>query len=282
MPTRRVRKPTLGEIAGLPYRSHARYRDCIGHWLMGERGGNSVRDISGRGNTGTLTSMDPVTDWIFGQFGPALDFDGSDEYVDCGNPSLLDFGTENWTLSIWIKTGDTSGRVAIGKGGDGTNGIRYYLGIGTGGTGKVSLVCDDNITKETALSSDTANDNEWHHIAGQREGTVTRVFLDGLQNGPNNSVNAGYDLSGTSQRGFKIGAGRNESTGILAKAFIGSLDDARIYHRALSPSEIWSLYEYPLVEFAPRRIQGKAAAAAGGLSIPIAAYHYGHHLGSMH
>jgi len=40
--------------------------------------GSTAYDKSGKGNDGTLTNMDPGTDWVTDKYGYALDFDGSD------------------------------------------------------------------------------------------------------------------------------------------------------------------------------------------------------------
>ena len=36
--------------------------------------------------------------------GSALDFDGSDDYVDCGNDADLQMGTHDLTVEFWFKT----------------------------------------------------------------------------------------------------------------------------------------------------------------------------------
>ena len=57
--------------------------NLVGSWHLNEgSGATTAADTSGNGNNGTLTNMDPATDWVNGKFGKALDFDGSDDYVD--------------------------------------------------------------------------------------------------------------------------------------------------------------------------------------------------------
>jgi len=46
--------------------------------------GATLYDVSGRGNHGTLTNMDPATDWVGSPDGWALDFDGSNDHIHCG------------------------------------------------------------------------------------------------------------------------------------------------------------------------------------------------------
>jgi len=107
----------------------------VAYWPLDEGAGNSTSDVTGNGSNGTLNGG-PV--WAEGKMGGALNFDGDDDYVDCGNAPVLDFGTGDWTVSAWIKVATTpSGDVTIfGKGGDHTSaelpGVRYQLMLDSG------------------------------------------------------------------------------------------------------------------------------------------------------
>ena len=73
------------------------WKGLAGAWVpaMGVTGG-TLRDISGNKNHGTLTNMDPATDWVVGEKGLALDFDGSDDYIEIANsPSIESPATTN-------------------------------------------------------------------------------------------------------------------------------------------------------------------------------------------
>jgi Concanavalin A-like lectin/glucanases superfamily len=74
----------------------------VGHWKFDESGGSTAVDSSGSGNTGTLTNMDPSTDWVAGKVGNALDFDGSNDYVSLGNNALGNLGDLH-TVTAWVK-----------------------------------------------------------------------------------------------------------------------------------------------------------------------------------
>ena len=92
----------------------------VAHWPLDEGGDGTARDASGNGNDGTLNG--PT--WDSGKFGGALSFDGSNDFVDCGNSSTLDFGTGDFTVSAWIKTADRAGETIFGNGGDNARGTR--------------------------------------------------------------------------------------------------------------------------------------------------------------
>ena len=41
---------------------------------------------------------------VFAQGNPALDFDGTNDYVDCGSGTDLQMGTHDLTVEFWFKT----------------------------------------------------------------------------------------------------------------------------------------------------------------------------------
>ncbi len=77
-------------------RTHPLAKGLVGCWIMNEGTGQKTFDVSGNNNLGTLTNMTQA-DWVPGTAGMhsgfALDFDGSDDYVDVGNKGVLDCAT---------------------------------------------------------------------------------------------------------------------------------------------------------------------------------------------
>lgn len=76
------------------------WQGCVGAWApcLGPSG-LTLRDWSGLANHGTLTSMDPATDWVVSGGKNALDFDGSNDYV----PVVLPIGgLFQVTVSVWF------------------------------------------------------------------------------------------------------------------------------------------------------------------------------------
>ncbi|MHC4168510.1 MAG: hypothetical protein ACYSWQ_16280 [Planctomycetota bacterium] len=69
--------------------------DLVGHWRFDEGSGTTAFDSSGNGNDGTLNGG---PNWVVGYLGGALEFDGSDDWVDCGNDPSLDLTT--WTIAF--------------------------------------------------------------------------------------------------------------------------------------------------------------------------------------
>jgi hypothetical protein len=170
----------------------------------------------------------------------AIELDGVDDYVDCGNPSILDFGTGDFTISAWINMTAVEKGTVYAKGGDNSGGVRYTLAMGEANENTMTLTTDDDSTKVQASGSIVVNDGAWHHVVGMRSGTDLLVYVDGILDGTNTAPE-GYDLSGTSQANALIGAitdARDATGATLEKFFAGAIDDLRIYNRALSDQEI--------------------------------------------
>ena len=202
---------------------------------------NNTQDSSGHNFHGTPQG---TPTYEAGAAGQAIKLEPND-YVDCGNPTALDFGTGNWSVCAWIKTtmtgtGDADKGTIFAKGGDQGGGIRYTLAVNEIQSSKVTLTTDDNISKIQVTSTITVNDNAWHHVVGVRDGSTLRLYVDGLPDGTT-TLPAGYDLAGTSQRNGYVGVITNHSDGTLQKFLNGSVDDVRVYSYALSNSEILSV-----------------------------------------
>jgi len=166
-------------------------------------------------------------------------------YVDLGNPASLDFSTGNWTVAAWYKTamigtGDANKGTICGKGGDTAGGHRYALIMSETAEGVVTLITDDDVTKYVVDSKSKTNDDEWHLVVGQREGTALRIFIDGQLEGTGTATET-YTLAGTTQHNAYIGAITDHTNNVLYKLFNGLIDDVRIYDRALSEGEILGL-----------------------------------------
>jgi len=206
-------------------------------------------ELEGNANDSTGTAHGTVAGGLFvaGRFGQAISLAGigltGNDYVDCGNPSQLDFGTGSWSISAWITmpASTTENMNIFSNGGDSAGGIRYMLGVSETDDHKACLTVDDNVTKVQSTSSVTVDDGQWYHIVGIRDGGSLRIYVNGFQDGDNVALPDGYDLSGTSQANAYIGAGWNYETSVVQKFFVGVIDEVRVYNYALSSAEVRSL-----------------------------------------
>ncbi len=70
------------------------------HYSFDSVTNGSVADQSGRGNDGKLMGG---ARRVTGRFGPALELNGRDSYVDCGAGADLDIGKTGGTVMFWLR-----------------------------------------------------------------------------------------------------------------------------------------------------------------------------------
>ena len=76
----------------------------VGWWKFDETEGSNAGDSSTNNNISRLVG-NPQWQPSAGKVGGALEFDGFDDYVDCGNDSSLDIA-EQITVATWVKMND--------------------------------------------------------------------------------------------------------------------------------------------------------------------------------
>ena len=199
-----------------------------------------ANDSSGNGYDGILIGDANVD-------GGVLILDGDGDYVDCGNPDALNFGTGDWSICAWVKntmagTGDENKGSIVANGGDGGGGHRYGLLVSEQTEAKVTLVTDDNVDKRQALSMTSVNDDVWRSVVGVREGGNIKIYVDGMLEATT-GLPDGYDLSGTSQANVLIGAITLAADGTIYKTYAGQIDKVRIYNCAMTEENIRWLAE---------------------------------------
>jgi len=212
------------------------YGPLLAHWALD----GDFSDSSGNNFHGTPDGATIIPDPERGQ---VADFDNDDDqYVDCGNPHYLNFGTGDWTLALWVKTTTFDKTALLSNGGDGGGGHRWSIGFEQGPYDKVTLTTDDDSSKRQANAGSSINDGVWHHVVGLRDGDRIRIYIDGVEE-DSEGLPDGYDLSGTSQANVYLGVIWNQQKSYLEKYFTGQLDDVRVYNYALTLAEIAYLAE---------------------------------------
>lgn len=203
-------------------------------------------DFCGSNNgtwNGALTSgVQGVTDSQGGwNDGLAYDFDGTDDYVNVGEPSGLTASSlgDTVTLSVWVKPTDVST----------TDSADYYLAKGSNSN-------NDNIAIRTVAPNDeelldayfqtTSETNEltvnstsvdtWYHLVLTYDGSTVEFYV-------NNSLEASASTSGdiASAGGSPWAVGSRGGDQWFASAVI---DEPKIYNRAVSQQEVDNLYNY--------------------------------------
>ena len=221
----------------------------VGYWPLNEGTGNTTADMSGNGHDGTLHNG---ATWILpGLIGnAAMNFDG-----DPG--SRVSVGTwdpgERVTIAVWARwTGEQNKAPRtgiIGKRDDWTlEGIRWFSEVMTTGEVRIRTF---NQTVGSPAGTLTAFIDEWAHIAITFDGSTVRIYLN-AEEVASGSFTLGPGLTTAMGLGCKAG-GSDSNTEI----FSGDLDDARIYNRAMSASDVGELFSWT-------GVAGKALAPKPG------------------
>jgi len=189
--------------------------------------------------------------------GNALQFDGSNDYVTFG-ADTVNLGLTKFTVELWFYRTGTGVTTSTGTGGvtavplftkgrgeaDGNNrDMNYFLGIrGTDnvlcadyeeGTGQTSPGLNHPVAGVTAIRNNT-----WYHAAATFDGTTWRLYLNGVLE---TELVVGASRLPQDQSIQHAGlATAMTSTGVAAGYFLGVLDEARIWGRALTQQEIVS------------------------------------------
>ncbi|MCX6776196.1 MAG: M6 family metalloprotease domain-containing protein [Candidatus Micrarchaeota archaeon] len=220
--------PTISTESGL-----------VGLWNLNEGTGTTANDSSGNGNTGTIIGAS----WTSGRIGNALSFNGS-SYVNVGNATILRNFTA-MTISVWINPAQlnyASAKAIVARANSVAGQRSYQIVQDTANkfcfmTRNIS----DAVWATSCIDSAITATNSWYHIVGVWNGTHIYTYLNGILQ--TNNIVAFSNLQSSITTTY---IGRNTASGTL---FNGTIDDVKIFNRALSATEIANMYNYSLLGY---------------------------------
>lgn len=210
-----------------------------------------------------------------GLSGLAFSLDGLDDYILVPNSSSLNFGLQDFSISLWEKTNFYGSGV----------GTDFLLSkVETGTVGEYSLQYNSNIDGRSLFSviqqgswhfvsagpnlaargesgfgqnrslnpkelrarkrppnyfcHGLLGDNAWHHVVGVRKGTEIQLYVDCQLVARGGCFGCGT-LNTTGSRNVVIGGRENPGSDPYFK---GLIDEVAIYGKALSQAEVRELY----------------------------------------
>ena len=209
--------------AGLP---SSLSEGLVGYWKMDEGTGTTIADSSGLNYTGTLGVGGTAPTWTTGKFGSGLSFNGGQVVqIPVTQPSSMPI-----TFSFWIKpkTGYTISGIFDTAPGVG-NVLRNY----NGGL--------DWWDVSPFISLGITADDNWHHIVAVYS-FDTKRHITYYHNGQFVNSVTGSTNSAFAWTTFNLGYGNYGKPDQFK--YYGTIDEVRIYNRALSPAEVRALYEW--------------------------------------
>lgn len=197
--------------------------------------GSTIVDQVGSAD-GTIAGTPGET---IGILGTARYFDAN-EYVTCGNPSDIDFGTNEWTMRVIFRRpaiAASTARVVFAKYTDSSNSSFQLF------TGASDYILKFNFTRSdgsvfTVSSPFQVVDGMFHDVVITRSGDTLYMYVDGVEVA-SLALSAGAAMR-TSTADFRIG-----NQGGTSRELDGDVDHVQMWSGALTAEEISSLHYSP-------------------------------------
>ena len=217
------------------YYDFFRNSSVAGVWHLDEGSGSAYAfDDTGNNNTGTLTNMNVTGNATSGwttdcKFGSCLKFDGVNDYVLVPASSIIK-PTDALTLEVSFKPNKLVNEQTLISIEDwaGKKGYYMYISYGVGlrlGNGTNFYYCTN--------SSYSITEGNWYTLVLTWDGTMMRFYLNGTQ------IDATEFIGLTYSSGVNLRIGSEVTDEYY---FNGTIDEVRIYPRALSAAEILCHY----------------------------------------
>jgi len=203
---------TLGEIAVTD-------PNLVGWWTFEEGSGITAVDWSGHDHHGVILGG---AQWADGYYGGALDFDGSDDFVDLDNPPDLPSGASARSICAWVTTDnlDSGWKAAVAYG-------------SPAGSQSNGFARNGSLLSGFGYGNDLTVDNfwqigVWHHLCLTYDGITATLYADGIR-----LLAEAKEWNLVLSR-VRLGRQINDA----AEFWDGLIDDVRIYDKVLTEDEI--------------------------------------------
>ncbi len=151
------------------------------------------------------------------------------------------FGLDQFSISAWFKTSNTDPTVSflVNKGGFGSEAQGENMNYGIWLTYQGHLQAGFEATDSSnyfVTSKKPVNDNKWHYATVTYDGSILKLFMDGVLDASIKTNNSKPDSTG--QNRIAIAA----NSLYKDKLYLGDVDEVRIWNRALTTAEVHDAY----------------------------------------
>lgn len=163
----------------------------------------------------------------------ALDFDGGDDRVDCGNDASLRLTGTGITLEALIRADSWKPNVwegsIVNKEQNGTGADNGYM-LRAGDDGRLSFNLGSGSWHEIVSPAGEMSTGTFYHVAGTYDGATMRLYIDGSEVA---SAPASFSLADANVN-LLIGDSQSNPT----RVFDGVIDEVRIWNRPRSREQL--------------------------------------------
>lgn len=199
-----------------------------------------IKDHSGNENNATDHNT-TFTEDRFGKNNSACKFNGYSSYLSILNKDALN--PVNISIAAWVQvenfySGDNGGNYIVSKGNDGNYG--HYGLLYLSEIPKIQGIIGGVGLPHIGLTSNSViKENQWTHLCTTYDGQKLRLFVNGVLDSEI-LANENYYL-GCNAEDLYIGKNHH----LVYPYWLGAnLDEVRIYNRALTDDEVFTLFEF--------------------------------------
>ena len=232
------------------------FENIVSMWLFDDGDGTTAADSSENGNDGTIHGAT----WVDGKFGKALQFDGTDDWVEVAHSQTVGFeaGT-SFTLTAHFKGTKVGGSLAGKNYEDKSQALPWYMLWNGGGDQKITFFLRNTAgTSFRPQSKSNIADDKWHFIAGRADADTGKatLWIDGeMEAELDFDTKSGY---GNSDGVFHIGRHFDRYTA-------GIIDEVALFNVALDEADMNLIMNDGLVNLTDVEAKGKLATTWGNI-----------------
>ncbi|HEY3407049.1 MAG TPA: PKD domain-containing protein, partial [Propionicimonas sp.] len=209
------------------------------YWRLGENPATPVIDWAGFSNATAGSGVTgPQTGAIIGDTDPASAFNGTT--TGFASTTVEQPAPDTFTAEAWFKTTSTAGGRILGFGTAKTgNSSRTDRHVYLDSNGRVTFGVSPGVAR-TITSAKTYRDGQWHHVVASLGSSGMALYVDGAKVGSRTDTTFGLSYTGYWRIGGDSLSGWPSQP--ASNYLNGQIDDAAIYPRVLTPTQIRQHY----------------------------------------
>lgn len=220
-------------------------KGLVAHYTFDEGAGAQAKNASRAGNDGEIHGAT----FIKGPRGHALQFDGVDDFVDCGIvPGMGKIGGAG-TIEFWVKPEAFQGELVSWRTGEAPADQRIVTAFKTTGHTIDLVYAEGDGSRASEYRLEPPEKGAWNHVVLTFNSGAITYYLDGEER----QIFKPSVLRKTEHAPLRLG----KSRGPGSPYFKGAMDEVRIFSRALPPVEILSRYRSQSPSFGKARSIGR-------------------------